>query len=459
MDWEQFSRNAGPYMMYGQVPGSSGNVASGDTFWADAGFLESLGKALGVASPTDKYAFQDVIAGESSDSYAPGYATVASQELINKLRSGGYTFSPVDSRHPSVAVFGPDGQEIGQYGYGDTGSSFDNTWAPLIAAAITAYGVGSGLGLLGEGGAAAGAGGAGGTGGAGLSGAQAAAEAASQLGAWSAANPVTASELSALIPGFGAEAATLGTTGLNALRAGELASYATSGAMPSSAAVSGGNMGILDSLGSLFGGSGSMGNSLLNLGGNLLSGYMQSNAAGNAADAQAAAAAQANALQKYMYDTTRADYAPYRQAGTDALGKIQALLANPATITGDPGYQFGLDQGTKALQNSATGRGMTYSGQQAKALQQYGQDYAGTKLNESYNRLASLAGVGQQATGSTSAAGSNYANQAGNALMQAGNANASGYIGSNNAWTNAIGNSLNNWNQQNLLKQLGIGGP
>ncbi|MBK6865536.1 MAG: hypothetical protein IPG91_19495, partial [Ideonella sp.] len=113
---------------------------------------------------------------------------------------------------------------------------------------------------------------------------------------------------------------------------------------------------------------------------------------------------------------------PYREAGTSALAGIQALLKDPSSITTMPDYQFGFDQGSKALQNSATARGTTYSGQQAKALQRYGNDYAGTKLGESFNRLASLAGIGQTATSQTNALGQNYANSTANNITDAGNA-------------------------------------
>lgn len=213
-------------------------------------------------------------------------------------------------------------------------------------------------------------------------------------------------------------------------------------------------------MGSLFGGGGggSVLGSALNFGGNLLSGILGSNAAGNAADAQLAAGRESNALQKYMYDTTRTDFAPYRQAGTSALAGIQKLLADPSSVSSMPDYQFGLDQGTKSLNNGAAARGMTYSGQQGKALQRYGNDYAGTKLNDSYNRLASIAGIGQQATGSTANAGSQYATNAGNTLQGMGNASAAGTVGQSNAWTGAIGNALSNWQQQTLMDRYLGGG-
>ncbi|MBK6865558.1 MAG: hypothetical protein IPG91_19620, partial [Ideonella sp.] len=166
------------------------------------------------------------------------------------------------------------------------------------------------------------------------------------------------------------------------------------------------------------------GTNWLNLLGNLGGGYLQSQAAGNATDAQLQAARESNALLEKMWQQGRADQAPYREAGTSALAGIQALLKDPSSITTMPDYQFGFDQGSKALQNSATARGTTYSGQQAKALQRYGNDYAGTKLNESYNRLAGIAGIGQQATNQTGAQGAGYAGQMANNITGAGDSRA-----------------------------------
>lgn len=193
---------------------------------------------------------------------------------------------------------------------------------------------------------------------------------------------------------------------------------------------------------------------ILSVGGNLLGGYMQSSAAKKAGDQLAAAGAESNALQRDIFNTIRSDYAPYREAGVDALTQIKALLSDPSAITRQPDYQFGLGQGMNALQNSATARGMNYSGAQAKALQRFGQDYAGSKLNESYNRLASIAGIGQQATGATSNAGMNYGNSVGNTLQGMGNARGASTVGSANAWGNAFGNILNGLQEQSIYNQV-----
>ena len=151
------------------------------------------------------------------------------------------------------------------------------------------------------------------------------------------------------------------------------------------------------------------------------------------------ATGKANDLQRYMYDTTRADNMPALSARNNALTQIQSLLADPSSLTKDPGYAFGLNQGQKTLANGAAARGMTYSGAQGKALQRYGQDYAGTKLDQSVNRLSSLANIGQAGASTIANAGGNYANQTANNLTALGDARAAQYMVN----SNAIGNAVN----------------
>jgi len=180
--------------------------------------------------------------------------------------------------------------------------------------------------------------------------------------------------------------------------------------------------------------------------------YAGNKALGGAKDATN----QANDLQRYMYDTTRADNMPALDARNSALASIKALLADPSSITKDPSYGFQLGEGQKRLENGAAARGMTYSGQQGKALQRYGQDFAGTKLDESFNRLSRLAGLGESGAGRIAGAGSSYASNTGNNLMgladarsevafgnarQFGNAlNGMTAYGNKNGWWNTPGN-------------------
>lgn len=172
--------------------------------------------------------------------------------------------------------------------------------------------------------------------------------------------------------------------------------------------------------------------------GGLASSLLQSKQAGNALAAQTNATNSANALQKYMYDTTRADYAPYRAAGTQAVGSLTNLLANPGSITSDPGYQFGLNQGQTSIDRSAASKGSLYSGATLKALDRYGQDYGGTKLNDAFNRYASVAQLGATGTAGTAQAGMNYANQVGANATGLGNAAAGNALYNGTVWGNAL---------------------
>lgn len=244
----------------------------------------------------------------------------------------------------------------------------------------------------------------------------------------------------------------LGTEFLGGL--GQFGGLTGAGGAAGGAAAGGG--GVLGQIANALGGSGMNWTNLL---GNLGSGLIQSYTSGKAADAQLQAGQQANALLREMWQQTRTDQAPWRDAGAGALASIQALLKDPSSVSRMPDYQFGLDEGAKALANSAAARGMTYSGQQGKALQKWGQDYAGSKLNESYNRLAGLAGIGQQATNQLGALGANYANNLANNIENQGNVQGSGYVGQGNAWNQAIGGALNGLSEQALIDALLKRGP
>jgi hypothetical protein len=116
----------------------------------------------------------------------------------------------------------------------------------------------------------------------------------------------------------------------------------------------------------------------------------------------------------------------------------------------DPGYGFRQAEGMKALERSAAARGNLLSGSTLKGVQRFGQDLASQEYQNAFNRyqversaklnpLQSLMGSGQSATNvMTGAAGQMGQNEASN-LYNAGQARASGYIGSANALSNALG--------------------
>jgi hypothetical protein len=201
----------------------------------------------------------------------------------------------------------------------------------------------------------------------------------------------------------------------------------------------------------------------------VIGGAMQADAAGDASDDANATSRYATDEQRRQFDLTREDYRPYREAGYDALGRMRDLLGfdptpTDAEVVSEPGYQFGLQQGRNVLEGSAAARGGLYSGQAAKELTQFGNDYGSTRYQDAWNRrqqafgnrwnrLAGLAGVGQAATGSTAAAGQHYADAAGNIAMN--NANVQGAAGMARAgiWGDALnqfgGMALNRWGKPN----------
>ena len=136
------------------------------------------------------------------------------------------------------------------------------------------------------------------------------------------------------------------------------------------------------------------------------------------------------------------------------LPQIQNLLKNPSSITSDPGYQFGLKQGANQLNNRAAASGNYYSGAQMKAAQQFGQDYAGTKLDQSLNRLTTVAGLGQVGANNNQSNNTNFGAAGGNSLQQGGNIRAGGYLG---GFTTA-NNAANNWMQDQYDRKYWGGG-
>lgn len=91
-----------------------------------------------------------------------------------------------------------------------------------------------------------------------------------------------------------------------------------------------------------------------------------------------------------------ASYQPWINTGQTANSAVQQLMANPSSVSSLPGYQFQMDQGTKALDHSAVANGNLFSGAQGKALDTFGQNLANTTYNQ---QLQNLLGVSNQGLG------------------------------------------------------------
>lgn len=179
----------------------------------------------------------------------------------------------------------------------------------------------------------------------------------------------------------------------------------------------------------------------------LASGLIQSNAAKKSAKAQTKAAEADLAFQKEQAAKSEARLAPFVSAGTGALGVYQDSLGlngasgNARTVNAfqvGPGYQFALGEGVKAMDRSAAARGGLFSGAYSKELTRYGQGVANQEYGNWQNQLYGLTSLGQNAAAQTGNIGLGYANNVSNALNNQGAAQASGYIGSANAWNSAL---------------------
>lgn len=133
----------------------------------------------------------------------------------------------------------------------------------------------------------------------------------------------------------------------------------------------------------------------------------------------------------------------YVNTGMGGYGSLSRAFGQQ-DLTDDDGYQFRLDQGSKALERSAAARGTLLSGAGLKAVQDYGQNAASQEYMNAYNRynnnqtnlfnrLSSLSGTGLQATNSTVGAAENYGTNAADLLTSQGAANAAGVVGAANA--------------------------
>jgi hypothetical protein len=187
------------------------------------------------------------------------------------------------------------------------------------------------------------------------------------------------------------------------------------------------------------------------MGASLGGGVDASNAAAKAANIQANSADQATQLQRDMFNKQVELQQPYQEAGVNALNKMQS-----GNVMGmmDPSYQFRLGEGLKAIDRQAAARGGLISGGALKAAQRYGQDYASTEFGNAYNRLASLAGIGQTATNTMGNAAGQFGVNAGNNMMAGANARASGYVGGANALTGGLSNAANIYQNNQMMNAV-----
>jgi len=217
------------------------------------------------------------------------------------------------------------------------------------------------------------------------------------------------------------------------------------------------------------------------------------NASDTASSRAAGSAADANALQKYEYDTNLANQQPWLTAGTNAVNTLSAGLQpggqftttpqfDPSKITQDPGYAFRTQAGVNTLNASGAAAGNLGSGNIGVALNNYGQQAGSQEYQNAYqramdqynlqlnsqntifNRLSGVAGTGQTSANQIGAAGQNYASSVGNNLMtsagmqgQYGMQGANAIAGGISGVTNQLMGGLQAYNYQNNLSSGSAG--
>ena len=214
------------------------------------------------------------------------------------------------------------------------------------------------------------------------------------------------------------------------------------------------------------------------------------------------AAKDAAALQAKQFEQTRGDLLPYNQTGQSVLPNMQALAfggmygpggknyldmaeqnlpghMTQAELEATPGYQFNLSQGLKSAQSAVAARGLGVSGSALKGATKFATGLADstyknqfdmrqqqfsdifniggqqqTNLTNMFNRMGTLATLGENAAAQTGALGTAAAKTEGQGLMSAGQYNAAGITGA----TNAAQGAANNYLQYQAFKGMGGGG-
>lgn len=220
-------------------------------------------------------------------------------------------------------------------------------------------------------------------------------------------------------------------------------------------------------------------------------------ASGKAIAGMDSATHDANGVLSNIYSDVKGGIQPYLDAGTKAVGTLSALTAPGGEFSQkftadnfkdlDPGFDFRLQQATKALDRSAAAKGGALSGGSLRSLTRYSQGMAEddfgkafdrfeTQKNDRFNQLSNVANFGQNANGQMISAGSQFgvpqsqnlindaryagdtgvtasgyigntglkaAEDAGEFGTQGANAAASGYLGSAKAVNSGIGGVAN----------------
>lgn len=180
-----------------------------------------------------------------------------------------------------------------------------------------------------------------------------------------------------------------------------------------------------------------VGSSVLGAGASLLGGSQQ-----------AKAAKGAQATQMAMFNQTQQNLSPFLAAGQQGATGLEGLLgvgpgAGPggapdsaammARLAQTPGYQFALQQGLQATQNSFAAQGLGQSGPALKGAAQYAEGLASTTYQNQIGNFQNLMQTGANAAIGLGQQSNVAAQQAGQFGTSGAAAGAAGLVGASNA--------------------------
>lgn len=187
----------------------------------------------------------------------------------------------------------------------------------------------------------------------------------------------------------------------------------------------------------------------------IIGGSQQAKAAKKAAKEQTKATKATIAQQERALERQIGLQEPFRQTGVNALADYgtasQYTPFGMDQFQADPGYQFRMSEGLKALERSAASRGILQSGGTLKDITRFGQDAASQEYQNAFQRylterqaklqpLEYRIGLGQAAASGQAANVGSTAATVGGLTTSLGDIRAAGTIGQANAFTNTLGN-------------------
>lgn len=167
-------------------------------------------------------------------------------------------------------------------------------------------------------------------------------------------------------------------------------------------------------------------------------------AGGRAGEAEVAGAQLGIDELRRQFDVTQQNFAPFLQAGTQALGGVQesatvgGLESTIAQILGGDAFQALTAERERAVQGQLSAGGQTRSGQGVQDIAAVPTELAFGIENLLAGRGANLAGVGQQAAGSLGQFGAQASGGIANLLQQQGVSQGAGILTNAQAQSQAL---------------------